>query len=438
MESKYKSMIFSVKSDATLDMITKKDNLMLSKYMPYPQFNLGYHSFLTRTRNAMNVTNNLETKNEFYYVVNPFEVKINDYKNDINNITKKRFNLDKDIEDQGFFKLWEILKYHDLVSRDKLTFASIGESKGTFLQAISLYRKELKEDLSSDRYFSVSINQNEKLKPQLLNYFYDEYPKLINIQKTYPKEKSKKYTSRSSGDIREIKTISLFKKEIKKEAKRYADLVIGNGKIDGSNKDNLEQYNLELIIGEIIAGLRVQGRKGSFILRVFDIFTNTTLKLLYLTSCFYEEMYIHKPHYSRTSDNEFFIIFKKFKYEQKKDKSLLEEKIGILENILENVESDKFIQDIFLDMDVDSNFINQIKYINKEITNEQQIMINKIVVYIKENNYFGEKYHEYRDNQIEATKFWGEKFFEKDLRNELEKIINYNTKESELFTKRLS
>ena len=43
---------------------------------------------------------------------------------------------------------------------------------------------------------------------------------------------------------------------------------------------------------------------------------------------------------------------------------------------------------------------------NIKIANPQQIMINEIVKYIKENNYFGEKYHSFREKQIDATKWW--------------------------------
>ena len=48
---------------------------------------------------------------------------------------------------------------------------------------------------------------------------------------------------------------------------------------------------------------------------------------------------------------------------------------------------------------------------NFKVANPQQIMINDIVSYIKENNYFGEKYHMYREKQIEATKWWASNFY---------------------------
>ena len=34
-----------------------------------------------------------------------------------------------------------------------------------------------------------------------------------------------------------------------------------------------------------------------------------------------------------------------------------------------------------------------------------------MIDYINGNNYYGTKYHKYRDEQIEATKFWKETFY---------------------------
>jgi hypothetical protein len=77
------------------------------------------------------------------------------------------------------------------------------------------------------------------------------------------------------------------------------------------------------------------------------------------------------------------------------------------------------------------------KHINISIANTQQIMINKIIVYIKGNNYFGDKYHEYKEKQIEANNWWKNKFFIenlKDIDNKfLEDKINYNNSELKNF-----
>ena len=67
---------------------------------------------------------------------------------------------------------------------------------------------------------------------------------------------------------------------------------------------------------------------------------------------------------------------------------------------------------------------NQIKF---NLTDSSQILFAKIakkinvgnnywawvdiIKYIKENNYFGDKYHAYRDKQIESTNFWINNFY---------------------------
>ena len=79
---------------------------------------------------------------------------------------------------------------------------------------------------------------------------------------------------------------------------------------------------------------------------------------------------------------------------------------------------------------------------NIEIANVQQIMINKIITFIKENNYYGEKYHNYNSEQIKATKWWINKFYPnsnnefKKLKNELSKEIKdkYEWNNSEIKT----
>ena len=47
-------------------------DVYLSSNIPQPAIDMGFHSFLHRTKNSMSITKDLETKNKFYYIVNPF------------------------------------------------------------------------------------------------------------------------------------------------------------------------------------------------------------------------------------------------------------------------------------------------------------------------------------------------------------------------------
>jgi hypothetical protein len=72
-------------------------------------------------------------------------------------------------------------------------------------------------------------------------------------------------------------------------------------------------------------------------------------------------------------------------------------------------------------------------------------MINDLILYIKENNYFGDKYHTYRDNQIAATKWWVGNFYPptdnvyQKNKEELQKMLNtsiekYNMEETKFLS----
>jgi hypothetical protein len=71
----------------------------------------------------------------------------------------------------------------------------------------------------------------------------------------------------------------------------------------------------------------------------------------------------------------------------------------------------RFVLDIYPELEIPESFLNKIKFINIKIATPQQIMINEIIKYIKENNYFGDKYHTFREKQIDATKWWVSNFY---------------------------
>ena len=65
----YQPLIFKLESGKSdiLDKGVKKENLILSSTINMPLTSLGFHTFIHRTKNAMSITNNLQTKNKFYH-----------------------------------------------------------------------------------------------------------------------------------------------------------------------------------------------------------------------------------------------------------------------------------------------------------------------------------------------------------------------------------
>ena len=444
--SDYKPFIYKLSttnSDILDRPIDKEKDILILPIINYPLFSLGFHHYIHRTKNAMEITKTIESKKKFYYIVNPFEHSIDDYKDDLNSITKKFFNMkdnDPKILSRAFYKMWEILNYFDIATKKDLNYSAIAEGPGSFLQAVLKYREKYGFDLKKDKYYGVTIHSEDgnyiEMGKQFLGYYGKLYPDLIKIQKTYPLEESKKFKTKSNGDITDIKTISLFKKEISK-SKKYSDLVTADGGFDWINENYQEQESYQLVLGEIISALRVQNKNGSFVLKLFETFTMVSLKIIFILCSFYDESYICKPLFSRVSNSEKYVICKGFKYDQVKDSKFLENKITKLETILSHINSNQYLQDIYPDMQLPEKFINEFRFINVNIANKQQIMINRIVTYIRENNYFGEKYHENKQKSIEATNWWSEKFFtpklSKDNLKLSDDISKYNSKEKDLY-----
>ena len=433
----YNPFIFKLDSGDSefLEEIDKGD-IITSSNINLPLSSLGFHSYLHRTKSAMSITNNLQTKNKFYFVVNPFEDEVANYEDSLNKLTKYYLNIKDDkpeILSRSFYKMWEILYIFNVADKKEMTFAAIAEGPGPFIQAVILFREKLGSGIDNDKIFGVQVHSEKgkylEMGKQFLGFYEENYPGLINLHSTINPTKSKKYKAKSTGDITDIKTISLFKKDIEK-SKQYADLITADGEFEWDDINFQEQEGYKLILGEIVAALNVQAKDGNFVLKIFESFTLPTIKLLYILTSFYNETYIYKPSFSRPSDSERYLICKGFKYDQKKDSILLDKRIKSLQNILEKMNTLKFIYDIYPNLQVPQSFINKIKFINIKIANPQQIMINEIIKYIKENNYFGDKYHTFRENQIEATKWWVNNFyppsknlFEKN-KDDLQKMID--------------
>ena len=438
-----------------LEKSSKINNLITSSTINIPLISLGFQHFLHHTKDAMAITEKLETKNKFYNVMNPFEHDISNYDDSLINLTKKYFNnKDKapEIMSRSFYKMWEILYLFGIGDNKNLSYASMANTPESFIQAIIHYRQKFKDGITNDKIYSVLIHSDKEkyadMNMQFLGFYNKQYKNVFNIvdhrgvkkirktkaqsggkakdesedtedteEKEPVKSKSKSKTNKEGGsstsvtnkNIIQSDTIKLFKKDIEK-SKKYLDLITSDGKIKIDNINTQEQDSYQLILSEIIAALKVQAVHGSFVLKVFETFTMPTIKLIYLLSGFYKNTYIYKPFYSRPYNSEKYIICKDFQLDQVKDADQLKTKIKTLETVLAGMDTNKFVYDIFPTLKLPDEYLYKMKLINIKIANTQQIMINEIVKYIKENNYFGEKYHMQRDIQIEATKWWASIF----------------------------
>jgi hypothetical protein len=405
----YPPLIFKIKSNdlsKALEINTLNSTIITSSSINIPLMTLGFQYFLHRTKSSLGIIKNLETTNEFYYVINPFEYKIPNYEDSLDKLTNYYFNIKSEkleIKHLDFYKLWEIIFLFNICDIEKLVYVTINENSGSFIQAIINYRQKINKGLTNDKIFNsyIYLQNNLQLSDEFVNSYNKVYPNLFNLYKNQIKNKN---------DINNDSIKSIIK--ILESSKNYANLIIANGNLNLEIDDNYEeQKSYQLILGEIILALKFQAKNGHFIIKIFETFTLPTIKLIYILSSFYDEVYIYKPYFSRISNSEKYLICKTFKYDQQKDNKILNQKIKLLEDCFENMNIDKFIYDIYSDLILPSDYLDKFKFINIRLANLQQIMINEIVKYIKENNYFGDKYHDFHEKQIEATKWWVSTFY---------------------------
>jgi hypothetical protein len=325
-----------------------------------------------------------------------------------------------------------MLYLFDIAGNKKMTMVGLAEGPGSFIQAFVEFREQYYE-LSNDTIYGLTLNDDKHIgiNKDMVDNINKRYKNLITILSSV--NGKKKSTNNMNGDLTKVSTIKYLRDNIKS-----ADLITADGGFEWKDENFQEQEAYQLILGEIISAISIQAKGGSFVLKIFETFTHTTIKLIYLLSTFYENVYIYKPFFSRDTNSEKYIICKGFKYDTSSD--ILQKNILYLEETLKKCDTNKFINDIFPKFELSNEYINIFKYINIIIANIQQIMINKVVTYIKSNNYFGDEYHMYRDKQIEANKWWIDKFLTDELKDNISLVketIKYNESELNLFIKKL-
>jgi 23S rRNA U2552 (ribose-2'-O)-methylase RlmE/FtsJ len=446
----YKPFIYKIPTSDVSD-IYKNNSVISSSNIEQPLFSLGFHSFIHRTKSAMAITNKLETKNKFYYVVNPFEHNINDYDKDIAHVSESFLNKNDNVPilSRAFYKMWEMLYLFDIASKDKMVMVGLAEGPGSFIQSFVEFREQF-FDAANDTVYGLTINSDNtmNINKTMIDSINSRYENMINVIKTSKNGKDMKGGAKSikgtrtlktelasNGDLTQVNTIKYLKDSIKQKA----DLITADGGFEWKNENYQEQEAYTLILGEIISAISIQAKGGSFVLKVFETFTNITIKLITLLTSFYEDVYIYKPFFSRATNSEKYIICKKFKdTDNSKHIALLEETLKKCHKAMYT--DNLFINDIFPDFNVSQEQLNIFKYININIANTQQIMINNLVVYIKSNNYFGDSYHSYREQQIKANKWWIDYFLTDKLISQeslVKETIKYNDSEINLFVKKL-
>jgi len=154
------------------------------------------------------------------------------------------------------------------------------------------------------------------------------------------------------------------------------DLITADGGFDFSiNFNEQEGLSVNLILAQIIYAIALQKYNGTFILKVFDLFTDATIDLIYILSTLYEKTYIVKPYTSRSANSERYIVCKYYK---------LTDSTNIINKLMPFLDNTKLISR-FLNFPLSYLYLNKIEDINA-IIGQQQLENILATLHLVENN----------------------------------------------------
>lgn len=203
---------------------------------------------------------------------------------------------------RSYYKMLEMIIDFKLVDNNVTSYiyGAIAEGPGGFVESFIKYRRKYFLG-RADRIQCMTLRSSSSDVPNW-NKAYDMFNR-NGVYITYGRD--------GTGNVYHSDNLREYRKLL---GGNKAHLVTADGGFDYSNNFNRqEQQSLQLIFGEIVCALGSNRVGGHFILKVFDIFTKMSLKLIYLLTFYYETITITKPHTSRPANSERYIVCKNFK-----------------------------------------------------------------------------------------------------------------------------
>jgi 23S rRNA U2552 (ribose-2'-O)-methylase RlmE/FtsJ len=207
---------------------------------------------------------------------------------------------------RAHFKMMEMLTQHNIINyKNPINIACIAEAPGGFYSAILRYR---------EKYIAIHADaEQQKLSKQtdtynLISYINKLDKSSIQWSPMITNATIHTYIATNDpnicGDLTNLNVINEFAKRCPKDG---CHLVTADGAIDGDH-ENKEIKNGKLFLGEILTAFKILTKGGSFILKIYTVFTTLTVNYIIILSKYFNNVYIHKPYTSNDSNTERYLI----------------------------------------------------------------------------------------------------------------------------------
>lgn len=406
--NEYKPIIFKLDTISKQSQKHKKiydASPELSHNIDYPLMSLGFQQYLHANVNKMDIIKEFIGKKKVYTTMHLFEPKISEYDASIETVTVEYFRMsdEQKILGNNFYKMWEMLLTLNSISRNILDVKQqnsvhMFDDDCSIIQALSMYKKLFGYG-KKQTYYAISHNipPNEVLtNPQKEKI--EQLPIPVDTQIIQSGMITK--LSETVGDT--------------------VGFVTAFGTTNWKYSITQEQELIKPVISEIACALNILNNGGTFVCRLYETFTMTMCRLIYVISTLFDDVYLMKPLMSHQTTSERFLVCCGYNQNAK----ITEQFNKTLKIMSEH--RDMNIVNIFPDLYVSDEFRMALSCANTEIANHQIIGINKVVSFIKSQNYFGDMYNIGRTEQINASTYWINMYYPNDteIKKELKNIKN--------------
>lgn len=266
---------------------------------------------------------------------------------------------------RSFFKLIELQYMCNIISmkETKLKTFHMAEGPGGFIEATYYLRS--KRVKHNDMYIGVTLQSND-----------NSVPKWSKIRQKY-------------GNVEQIVCDNLLDKtgnlynvcnfvEFVDKHKHSMDFITADGGFDFSLSYKHQEHSiLRLLLTQMMYALMCQKKGGHFVMKLFDIFTQGTIDIIYILNTFYSKVYICKPFTSRFANSEKYIVCKQFRYRN------MDYMYDTFLDIFKVMEDNKdFCLERILNISIHDIFVRKIENINSIFGQNQIEAINNTLMLI--------------------------------------------------------
>jgi 23S rRNA U2552 (ribose-2'-O)-methylase RlmE/FtsJ len=335
-----------------------------------------YHEIISNKKKEIDDVEVVKYWDKMKKIGNPFELIYTSY-------NKKRKNDSISLYSpisRSYFKLWEIFYNFNIFqyAGKRCNCSHLAEGPGGFMEASINYLNNLRK--KNCHYWGLTLKPNDEFVPD-----WNKIKKIFKNEKNYQIE---------YGDLYNYDEVIDFIFQIKN---KEMDLVTADGGFDYSSDFNGQELNsCRIIYSEIALALNILKKNGCFVIKMFDLFTVTSIQCLQLLIEQFEEVYIYKPETSRQANSEKYIVCLYYKNQCDKD---------FKENLLTNIKLWKEKENYIFTNTIDNTLVHELNQFNKKFVNNQVSHIHSILKMIR-CKLEKDEYHCILKNQVTKALDW--------------------------------